>query len=247
VNQRDGRAAAPRAVPRSAWALPDPATADEVSGLVAFGADLAVETLVDAYRRGIFPWPHEGVPLPWFSPDPRGVLEVGRGAHVSRSLGQRVRRCGWTTTVDSAFERVVAACATRPGVEGTWITAEMEVAYGRLHRLGWAHSLEVWDGDRLVGGLYGVRVGGCFTGESMFHREPDASKVAFVDLADRWAEAGGSVVDVQIPTDHLVSLGVVAVPRAEFLAVLGRVRDDPVAVVLDRLPVSRLARPRAGG
>ncbi len=227
---------------RSAWRLPDGATADEVSGLVAFGADLAVETLVDAYLRGIFPWPHETVGLPWFSPDPRGVLDVAAGANVSRSLRQRLRRCGWRSTVDAAFDEVVAACADRPAGEGTWVTSEMRAAYGRLHRLGWAHSLEVWDsGGGLVGGLYGVRVGGCFTGESMFNREPDASKVAFVDLVDRWRAAGGAMIDVQIPTDHLGSLGVEAVPRSEFLGWLARVRDSPVGVDRGRLAVSRLA------
>jgi leucyl/phenylalanyl-tRNA--protein transferase len=237
-----GAAPAPARVGRSVWRLPEAITADEGSGLVAFGADLEVETLVDAYRRGIFPWPHEAVPLPWFSPDPRGVLDVAVGASVSKSLRQRLRRCGWTSTVDAAFDEVAAACADRPAGEGTWVNAEMRTAYGRLHRLGWAHSLEVWDREgQLVGGLYGVRVGGCFTGESMFHREPDGSKVAFVDLVDRWRAAGGAIVDVQIPTDHLASLGVVAVPRAEFLARLARVRDAPVAVVRDRLPVSRLA------
>lgn len=228
---------------RSAWALPDPGPDDDDgTGLVAFGADLEPETLVDAYRRGIFPWPHEGMPLPWFSPDPRGVLEVGAPgrAAVSKSLRQRLRRCGWTTTVDLAFDEVVAACADRPGDDGTWIIDDMRHAYGRLHRLGWAHSLEVWDGERLVGGLYGVRVGGCFTGESMFHREPDASKAAFVDLVARWRRAGGSVIDVQLPTEHLVSLGVVGVPRAEFRRWLARVRDDPVGIGRDRLPVSRL-------
>ncbi len=231
---------------RSAWRLPDGATADEGTGLIAFGADLAVETLVDAYRRGIFPWPHETVALPWFSPDPRGVLDVALGATVSKSLRQRLRRCGWASTVDAAFEEVVAACADRPSGEGTWVTAEMRAAYARLHRLGWVHSLEVWDADgRLVGGLYGVRVGGCFTGESMFNREPDASKVAFVDLVRRWGDAGGALVDVQIPTEHLGSLGVMAVPRSEFLAWLARVRDSPVAVERGRLPVSRLAPPVA--
>jgi leucyl/phenylalanyl-tRNA--protein transferase len=228
---------------RSSWALPDPETAEPASGLVAFGADLAIETLVDAYRRGIFPWPHEAVPLPWFSPDPRGVLDVAVGANLSRSLRQRLRRCGWATTVDVAFDEVVTACADRPDGDGTWISSDMRAAYGRLHRHGWAHSLEVWDGDRLVGGLYGVRVGGCFTGESMFHREPDASKVAFVDLVDRWREAGGALIDVQLPTDHLARLGVVAVGRTEFLAWLEQVRDEAVGVVRDRLPVSRLAPP----
>jgi len=212
---------------------------------LAFGADLAEGTLVDAYRRGIFPWPHQRSRLPWFSPDPRGVLDVDAGADVSKSLRQRLRRCGWTTTVDAAFDEVVAACAHRPAGEGTWITPGMRAAYGRLHRLGWAHSLEVWDRDRLVGGLYGVRVGGCFTGESMFHREPDASKVAFVDLVDRWRDAGGSVIDVQMSTDHLATLGVVELARPQFLDWLARVRDDPVRVARDRLPVSRLAPPTA--
>lgn len=242
-----GPAPPPRPVGRSAWALPEPASADEATGLVAFGADLAVETLVDAYRRGIFPWPHDAMPLPWFSPDPRGVLDVAAGARVSKSLRQRLRRCGWTTTVDAAFDQVVGACADRPAGEGTWVSGEMRTAYGRLHRLGWAHSLEVWDvGGRLVGGLYGVRVGGCFTGESMFHREPDASKVAFVDLVRRWGEAGGAMVDVQIPTDHLASLGVEAMARPEFLAWLARVRHAPVGVARDRLAVSRLAGSEAG-
>ncbi|HVF15159.1 MAG TPA: leucyl/phenylalanyl-tRNA--protein transferase [Acidimicrobiales bacterium] len=248
TQERTGPAPAPRRLARSAWVLPEPGTADdEGSGLVAFGADLAPETIVDAYRRGIFPWPHEGSPLPWFSPDPRGVLHVRVGAVVSKSLRQRLRRSGWTTTVDAAFDEVVAACADRVAGEGTWIVPEMRRAYGDLHRLGWAHSLEVWDGDQLVGGLYGVRVGGCFTGESMFHRAPDASKVAFVDLVARWRGAGGAVIDVQIPTDHLVRLGVVDMDRADFLAWMARLRDDPVNIVRDRLPVSRLVSPPASG
>ena len=236
-----GRAPPPQAVGRSAWRLPDPATADsDAGGLVGFGADLKPATLVDAYRRGIFPWPHPGVDLPWFSPDPRAVIPLG-GLRVSRSLRQRLRRCGWATTVDAAFEAVVAACAERPGGEGTWIGRGMRQAYVRLSRLGWAHSVEVWDGDDLVGGLYGVAVGGCFTGESMFHRSTDASKVALVDLVERWREAGGAFLDVQLPTEHLASLGAVEVPRAEYLSWLEAVRDRHVPVVLDRLPVSRLA------
>ncbi|MGH9190130.1 MAG: leucyl/phenylalanyl-tRNA--protein transferase, partial [Acidimicrobiales bacterium] len=194
-------ASAPQPVDRSRWAMPDAADADP-DGPLAFGADLAVETLVDAYRRGIFPWPHPDVPLPWFSPDPRGVVPVD-AVRVSRSLRQRLRRSGWETTVDADFDAVVAACTLRPGRDGTWITPGMRAAYGRLNHLGWAHSLEVWDGNRLVGGLYGVRVGSCFTGESMFHREPDASKVALADLAARWAEAGGELIDVQMTTPHL--------------------------------------------
>ena len=224
----------------SEWALPDPSTSDDPSGLVGFGADLSPVTLVDAYRRGIFPWPHEGVPLPWFSPDPRGVLPP-KMTRVSRSLRQRLRRSGWTTTVDTAFATVIAACAHRPGREGTWITKPMVRAYRRLHELGWAHSVEVWEGDDLVGGLYGVQVGGVFTGESMFHRRPDASKVAFVDLCERFEEAGGALVDVQITTPHLASLGAHDVDRDEFLDVLAAHRDDEVDLAGDRRPVSRLA------
>jgi leucyl/phenylalanyl-tRNA--protein transferase len=206
---------------------------------VGFGADLAPGTLVDAYRRGIFPWPHPGVPLPWFSPDPRGVLFLDR-LHVARSLRQRLRRSRWETTVDAAFDVVIEECRRRAD-DHTWITPGMRDAYSRLHRLGWAHSLEVWDGDLLVGGLYGVQVGGCFTGESMFHRVTDASKVALVDLVARMGEAGGRLVDVQLATDHLSRLGVVEVPRARFLSMLAALRDLPVRLATDRCPVSRLA------
>ncbi len=229
----------PHPVAECRWEFPDPLAADP-SGVVAFGADLAPETLVHAYRSGIFPWPHPGAPLPWFSPDPRGVLFLDR-LHVARSLRQRIRRCGWTTTVDRAFDAVVAGCAARRD-ERTWIDRGMRRAYGRLHRLGWAHSVEVWDGDELVGGLYGVRVGACFTGESMFHLRTDASKVAFVDLVDRWGEAGGHLVDVQIATDHLVSLGAVEVPRRHYLERLAVARDRLACIPVDDRPVSRLAR-----
>jgi len=228
-------------VGRSSWRLPAPPAGDD-TGVVGFGADLAPATLVDAYRRGVFPWPHPGVPLPWFSPDPRSVLFLD-GMRVTRSLRQRLRRCGWESTVNAAFEAVVAACAERPGGEESWVSDEMRRAYGRLWRLGWAHSVEVWSGDALVGGLYGVAVGGCFTGESMFHRATDASKAALADLVDRWREAGGAFVDVQLPTGHLTGLGATAMRRAEFLALLAEVVDRHVPVVVDRLPVSRLARP----
>jgi leucyl/phenylalanyl-tRNA--protein transferase len=219
--------------------LPDPSAADD-SGVVGFGADLAPQTLVDAYRRGIFPWPHEGLPTPWFSPDPRGIVDID-GLRVSRSLRQRLRRSGWSTSVDAAFLDVVNACARRPTDEGTWITRAMRKAYVRLHELGWAHSLEVWDGYELVGGLYGVQVGGCFTGESMFHVATDASKVALVDLVARLDEAGGSFVDVQLTTSHLAALGAIDIPRETFLERLDTVRDLPVSLPCDRREVARLA------
>jgi leucyl/phenylalanyl-tRNA--protein transferase len=222
--------------------MPDPSLADPL-GVVAVGGDLDVSTLVDAYRQGIFPWPHAGTALPWFSPDPRSVLSPD-GVRISRSLRQRLRRSGWTTTVDAAFDVVVAACAERPWREGTWISRSMRHAYGRLHRLGWAHSVEVWDGRNLVGGLYGVRVGACFTGESMFHRATDASKVALVDLCRRWADAGGVMIDVQLPTEHLASMGAVEVERDVFLARLAEVRDAAVCMVTGNRPVSRLVPAR---
>ncbi len=235
----DGRARAPQPVPASAWVLPDPDEADE-DGVVGVGADLSPATLVDAYRRGIFPWPHPGVPTPWFSPDPRGILHLG-GVRVSRSLRRTLRRSGWVTTLDAAFEAVVAGCARSRGEAGTWITPGMVRAYQRLHDLGWAHSLEVWDRDALVGGLYGVQAGGVFTGESMFHRVGDASKVALVDLAERLREAGGRFIDVQLSTEHLVSMGAVDVPRATYLADLDAAAGLDVRLVTGRCPVARLA------
>jgi leucyl/phenylalanyl-tRNA---protein transferase len=234
----NGFARRPQQVPPSAWVLPDPQEADE-DGVVGVGADLAPSTLVDAYRRGIFPWPHPGVPLPWFSPDPRGVLIID-DVTVSRSLRRTLRRSGWTTTVDAAFPAVISGCAEGRGEVGTWITGGMARAYVRLFELGWAHSLEVWDRDRLVGGIYGVQVGSIFTGESMFHRENDASKVALVDLAARLHEAGGRFVDVQLTTEHLVSLGARDLARDDYLRLLAAGRDADVRLAADRRRVDRL-------
>jgi leucyl/phenylalanyl-tRNA--protein transferase len=230
--------APPRGLGPSRWILPAPETADE-HGVIGVGADLEPSTLVEAYRNGIFPWPHDDVPLPWFSPDPRGVIEP-HGVHVSRSLRAVLRTSGWATTIDHDFDGVVAGCRDRPG-EGTWITDEMVAAYRALHQLGWAHSIEVWDGDDLVGGLYGMLVGGVFTGESMFHRVSNASKVALVDFANRFALAGGVLLDAQLRTPHLVSMGLVEVARSTFLEILRAVRDDDIRLRRDRLDVDRLA------
>lgn len=232
-------ARAPARVGPSSWVFPEPERADE-HGVVGIGADLDPSTLVTAYRSGIFPWPHPGVALPWFTPDPRGIIEPS-GLHVSRSLRRRLRGCGWIATVDHDFRAVIAACSVRDEDEGTWITPEMQHAYRRLHELGWAHSVEVWDGEELVGGLYGVQAGGCFTGESMFHRRTDASKVAMVELVSRLVEAGGAFFDVQIVTPHLATLGAVERPRAEFLEDLAEVRDDDVRLRTDSRPVQRHA------
>lgn len=232
------RARSPDDVGQSRWEIPDPRRADP-DGVVGVGADLEPSTLVAAYRMGVFPWPHEGMPLPWFSPDPRAVFWVS-DVHVSRSLRRTLRRTGWTTTVDAAFDEVLRGCGEARD-DGTWITGEMADAYRRLHAHGWAHSLEVWDGDVLVGGIYGVLTGGMFTGESMFHRTSDASKVALVDLCRRLHEAGASWLDAQLPTPHLLSMGAEPWPRTVFLERLTAVRGRDVRPVTDRLPVARLA------
>jgi len=232
------RVPAPHPVGPCRWEL-DPERAD-ADGIVGVGADLDVETLVAAYRRGIFPWPHAGQPLLWFSPDPRAVIAPGR-FHVSRSLRRTLRRSGWSTSVGEAPRAVVEACAVRP--EGSWITAEMRDAYLELEALGWVRSVEVWEGDELVGGVYGVQVGGVFTGESMFHRRTDASKVALLDLVTRFGAAGGTLVDVQLPTEHLTSLGAVEIARREFARLLAHEAGRDCRMRRDRLPVSRLTAP----
>jgi len=198
----------------SGWEFPDPATAHP-SGVVAVGADLEPGTLLAAYRRGMFPMPEE-VPggLVWWSPDPRGVIEPGH-FHASRSL-HRARR-HFEVHVDTRFADVVAACAAVPR-PGAWISPEITAAYVRLHELGWAHSVEVSDDTgQLVGGVYGVGIGGFFAGESMFHLRRDASKVALWALCELVADGGGTLVDVQWTTDHLRSLGAVDLAREDFL------------------------------
>jgi leucyl/phenylalanyl-tRNA---protein transferase len=183
------------------------------------GADLEPGTLLAGYRRGVFPMPLEEVDEPaWFSPDPRGVLPPD-GVHVSRSLRRSLRR--YAVTADRAFAEVIAGCAA-PTRRGGWITPEMRAAYTRLHALGWAHSLEVWDADgTLAGGLYGVEIGGLFAAESKFHVRTDASKVAVVALAERLREAGGPrLIDVQWTTPHLARLGARDVRRRAYLAAL---------------------------
>ena len=166
--------------------------------------------------------------------------------HVSRSLARTLRRSGYETTLDEDFAAVVEGCREpRPDEPGTWISDDLALAYGELHRLGHAHSVEVWDGERLVGGIYGVLVGGVFCGESMFHRATDASKVALVDLAARLIEARAGLFEVQHATPHLRSLGAIEIPREVYLGLLTELRDDSIQLLRDRLPVSRLLDPGA--
>lgn len=203
--------------PSSAYRF-DPLAAPPGEDLVAVGGDLQPGTLLAAYRAGLFPMgvgPRGAAPLGWWSPDPRGVLPLD-GLRLSRSLRRSARR--FEVRVDSAFDEVVAACAD-PRREGSWITPEIAEAYGDLHRLGWAHSVECWREGRLAGGLYGLAIGGLFAGESMFHRETDASKVAVVALVELLVRDGESrrLLDVQWRTEHLASLGVVDLPRGEYL------------------------------
>jgi leucyl/phenylalanyl-tRNA--protein transferase len=211
--------------PASPWVFPDPRDADD--DLVGIGADLAPGTLLSAYRRGIFPMPEHGVrpPMHWFSPVHRGVVPLD-GLVVSRSLRRSCR--DFEIRVDTAFDEVVAGCGD-PRREAGWITPDIAEAYGELHRLGWAHSVESWRDGQLAGGLYGVGIGGLFAGESMFHRDRDASKVALVALVELLTADGvaGRLLDVQWVTPHLASLGAIEVPRREYLRLLERALGRP--------------------
>lgn len=203
-------------------AFPDPSLA-EPDGLLAVGGDLSPRRLVAAYALGIFPWFSTETPILWWSPDPRLVL-LPEELHVPRSLSRTLRRGAFSFTADRAFEAVIRRCSKtpRPGQDGTWITDEMVDAYVRLHRLGLAHSFEAWEGESLVGGLYGVSLGAAFFGESMFSDRPDASKAAFVRSIEFLAGRGIDLVDCQVRTDHLVRFGARELPRADFL---GRLAD----------------------
>jgi leucyl/phenylalanyl-tRNA--protein transferase len=237
----DGWDREPQQVPACLWKFP---SADEMpdADLVATGADLEPSTLIEAYRNGIFPMPLNATlrgafsfslglrprsprdeTMGWWSPIERGVLEPG-SLQVSRSLRRSTRR--WSVTVDRSFAEVVTQCATQPR-RGAWISTGILDAYVRLHELGWAHSIEARDEDgRLIGGLYGVRIGRLFAGESMFHLERDASKVALVHLASLMSGHGPSLIDVQWATPHLESLGVMTIPRREYLGRLPSLVDS---------------------
>lgn len=190
----------------------------EPDGLLAGGGDLSPERLIAAYRRGIFPWYSRGQPILWWSPDPRTVFETDR-MHVPRKLARWLRSCAWTIRADTAFETVMRACAApRDRQSGTWIDASMRKAYARLHELGFAHSIEAWDGDALVGGIYGVAIGRMFFGESMFSAADNGSKVALLALAHALRGWGYPLLDAQVASPHLFTLGAIEVPRGEFCA-----------------------------
>ncbi|HET7738902.1 MAG TPA: leucyl/phenylalanyl-tRNA--protein transferase [Tepidiformaceae bacterium] len=200
------------------WPVDEPWRADE-DGIVGEGADLEPSTLVAAYRAGVFPWPHDDW-LPWFSPDPRAVIPIG-GLHVSHRLARTIRQRRFRVTIDAAFEDVMLRCSEERS-DGVWITDAMVAAYCRLHELGWAHSVETWEGERLVGGLYGVSIGGFFAAESMFYRVSDASKVALAGFMAQCEREGIELVDIQVLTDHTRSMGGVEIAKGEYLERLAR-------------------------
>ncbi|HVE46704.1 MAG TPA: leucyl/phenylalanyl-tRNA--protein transferase [Acidimicrobiales bacterium] len=231
---RRNNRAVPLEPPPSPWAFPDPARAGP-DDVVALGADLAPGTVLAGYRRGLFPMHvrDEGREvLAWWSPDPRGVLPLD-GLRVSRSLRKARRR--FDIRVDTAFEEVITACASSRREDG-WINDEIRAAYLRLHHLGWVHSVEAWSREEgtLAGGLYGVAVGGLFAGESMFHRETDASKVALAGLVELLRDGGAELLDVQWQTPHLARLGAVQMSRAEYLGRLEKAVRLPLPAVFSR-------------
>ena len=212
-----GAVRTPRLLPPCPYEFPDPGTAGRNETVVARGGVFYPGTGMAAYRRGLFAWPHEDEEYLWFSPEPRATLPVD-GVRISRRLGRTIRNGRFTATVDRAFEDVMTLCAVRPG-EGTWITPALIEGYVALHEAGHAHSVEVWDGyGSLAGGLYGVAAGAMFGAESMFYRVRDASKVALVALAEVALEIGIELIDVQVVTEHTQRMGVVEIPRRDYLS-----------------------------
>ena len=195
-----------------------PVNSSTPEGIVAVGGNLSPGMLLSAYRQGIFPWFSEGDPVIWWSPDPRCVLFL-KEIHISRSMKKVLRRGRFRISLDTHFAEVITACSEAPrrGQYGTWITREMRDAYIELHRLGYAHSIEVWDGERLGGGLYGVALGSCFFGESMFSSTTNGSKVALIRLSQILDEWGFELIDCQVYSPHLESLGARQIPREEFI------------------------------
>jgi len=213
------------------WFPPLEQALEEPSGLLAAGGDLSPERLIAAYRRGIFPWYSPGQPVLWWSPDPRAVL-FPEEFHCTRSLAKTLRNGGFSYSMDVDFAAVIDGCAApRAASPGTWITSDMRAAYLELHRLEHAHSIEIWRDGALVGGLYGVRLGGVFFGESMFSRERDASKAALAHLVAVCRRNSLAVIDCQLPSRHLTTLGSRAIPRSQFQALLREHARTPSAAL----------------
>lgn len=209
--------------------------------VVSFGDELSVENLKKSYARGIFPWHMEGVPLPWYCPDPRAILRF-KDLHIPKSLEKEQKKGRYTFTIDKAFPEVIAACSLAPriGQKGTWITSEFISAYCDLHATGIAHSVEVWNADNeLVGGLYGVDAGGVFCGESMFHQAPNTSKLALLYLIEHLKARGSTWLDAQVMTPHMRALGAKEISRREFLRRLKETQGFELKLFGNRKAVSR--------
>ncbi len=207
------------------WVLPEFATPE---GIVGVGGDLQPEHLIEAYTAGIFPWYNPGDPIIWWSPDPRAVFDL-HDFHVPRRLAATIKQKKFRITVNQQFRAVMEGCAAER-VEGTWITIEMIESYTKLHQSGRAHSLEVWLGEDLVGGIYGVSIGGFFAGESMFHRVRDASKVALISLLTLLRDRGFALFDTQIINDHTEQFGAIEIPRTDYLQRLAQAVRLPVQI-----------------
>ncbi len=192
----------------------------EPNGLLAVGGDLSAARLLQAYRRGIFPWYGPGEPILWWSPSPR-VVVLPNAIHVATSLRKQLRHAGWLLRIDRAFPEVISACAEiRRSTPGTWLSEDMQTAYTDLHRLGYAHSVEIWHEDTLIGGLYGIALGGVFFGESMFSRQSNTSKTALVGLGQLLHQAGFALIDCQVGNPHLFRMGAQAISRQRFERIL---------------------------
>ena len=215
--------------------FPCPSSAlDEPNGLLALGADLSPQRLMDAYSLGIFPWFDDGEPLLWWSPDPRAIL-IPSNVYISNSMKKQIKKQEFTITVNHDFSQVINQCAApRQAQQETWITSEMNHAYLELHKLGHAHSIEVWQNQQLIGGLYGVGLGALFCGESMFHRAANASKIALIALCQHFSRFGGQLIDCQISNDHLSSMGATSLSRVEFIAQIKQLKVKPLIHIANK-------------
>jgi leucyl/phenylalanyl-tRNA--protein transferase len=224
--------------------FPDPATHEfkdfvrigdfyfESADIVGFGGESSVENLINAYKNGIFPWPIRGLPLPWFCPNPRAILDFSN-LRIPRNVKRAMRDSTLRFTIDESFDQVMRCCATaeRGDGNGTWITKEFEIGYGELHRMGSAHSFEAWnDNDELVGGIYGVDAGGVFCGESMFFREPNASKLTLLFLIEHLSSKGSTWIDIQTMSPHMEKLGACEISRTEFLSRLKETQEKEICL-----------------